>query len=74
MVTSVSEMLEVKSMLADIKKELISKKIPFRDDIPVGVMIETPAAAMEVDLLAQHADFFSVGGSQEMEKGNYLVW
>ncbi len=61
MVTSVWEVKEAKRFCYDIKQELTQSGIPFSEDIPLGIMIETPAAAMISDRLAREADFFSIG-------------
>lgn len=61
LVTTVSEVRRVRELLESTKAELRRENIEFRDNIPVGVMIETPAAAMTADLLAKEADFFSIG-------------
>ena len=61
MITSVEEVHEIKEIIDDVKSELASESIPFSDTIELGVMIETPAAAVISDILAQEVDFFSVG-------------
>ena len=61
LVTTVSEVRRVRELLESTKAELRRENIQFRANIPVGVMIETPAAAMTADLLAKEADFFSIG-------------
>ena len=61
LVTTVREVRRVRELLESTKAELRRENIKFRDNIPVGVMIETPAAAMTADLLAKEADFFSIG-------------
>ncbi len=61
MITSVEEVLAIKETVADLQKELDRKKIPYSAATEIGIMIETPAAAMISDLLAPHVDFFSVG-------------
>ena len=61
LVTTVSEVRRVRELLESTKAELRRENIKFRENIPVGVMIETPAAAMTADLLAKEADFFSIG-------------
>jgi phosphotransferase system enzyme I (PtsI) len=43
------------------KKELAAKKFPFKKNIPVGIMVETAAAALSSDVFARHCDFFSIG-------------
>ena len=61
LVTTVNEVRRVRELLESAKVELRTENIAFHEKIPVGVMIETPAAAMTADLLAKEADFFSIG-------------
>lgn len=61
MVACLEELRQVKDMLAEIKGELDKEGIAYNKEIKVGVMIETPAAALIADLLAKEADFFSIG-------------
>lgn len=61
LVTGVNELRAVRSLVAEIGYELDKKCIPYKKDIPIGVMIETPSAAITADLLAKEADFFSIG-------------
>ena len=61
MVTSVWEVKEAKKMCELVKKELKAEGIPYSDEVDVGIMIETPAAAIISDRLAKIVDFFSIG-------------
>ncbi len=61
MVTSVWEVRETKRLIESVKKELTEEGKPFSDHVEIGVMIETPAAAVISDRLAKEVDFFSCG-------------
>ncbi len=60
MVASPWELRRAKAMCAEVRRELAAQGYPL-GDVPIGVMIETPAAAVMADQLALEADFFSVG-------------
>lgn len=61
LVTGVQEILAAKQLLEECKQELAAQGIAYDDNIQVGIMIETPAAALIADLLAKEAAFFSIG-------------
>lgn len=61
MITSVREVERIKSICEEVKQELSSEGIEYSDKVELGIMIETPAAAIISDQLAPLVDFFSVG-------------
>ena len=61
MVTSVWEVRETKRLIEDVKNDLRAEGIPYSDHVEIGIMIETPAAAILSDRLAKEVDFFSCG-------------
>lgn len=61
MITSKEEIAQIKEILMQVKQELQEEGIPFADNVEIGIMIETPAAAIISDILAPEVDFFSVG-------------
>ncbi len=60
MIISVDEVKRIKEIVAGVKRELKEQNIPY-GEVELGIMIETPAAAMISDLLAKEVDFFSIG-------------
>ena len=60
MIISVDEVLKIKGIVAEVKKELDAEGLPYRE-VELGIMIETPAAVMMTAELAKEVDFFSVG-------------
>ena len=61
MITELEEIEEVKMLLREIQQEMREKNIPFDENIPLGVMIEVPAAAALTDILVKEVDYISIG-------------
>ncbi len=61
LITDTEEVLSAKALIAECERELESEGALFKKDIPLGVMIETPAAVLIANELAKIADFFSIG-------------
>ncbi len=61
MIISIDEVRKIKEIVEEVKNELFVESIQFSDDVELGIMIETPAAALISDDLAKEVDFFSIG-------------
>jgi phosphotransferase system enzyme I (PtsI) len=61
LVVSLAEIRAVRALAAEVKNRLASENIPFNRRTPVGIMVETPAAALASDAFAPYSDFFSIG-------------
>jgi len=61
MISAVEELLQVRALVEETKEELTRRGVRFDPDLPMGVMIEIPSAALISESLARECDFFSIG-------------
>ncbi|TGL37252.1 phosphoenolpyruvate--protein phosphotransferase [Leptospira perdikensis] len=79
MITTLSEILQTKILVAECLEELKTSGLVITKKIPIGIMVETPACALNLPFLGNHVDFYSVGTNDllqyllAVERNNHLV-
>lgn len=63
MVSTLEEVLHIKKMVARTRERLGRDQVPFAENVPLGIMLEVPAAALSIDALLEEVDFVSIGSN-----------
>ena len=61
LISNIMELRQAKTVVRDVVEDLEEEGIEHRNDLPIGMMVETPSAALTIDAFAREVDFFSVG-------------